>query len=74
MERLNLTIRIEPGSPEDVLLEATLPHAPGHRDGDAAAAERMIAADPGLTSANLWVAAATGDLDAARTFLGQGHR
>jgi ankyrin repeat protein len=68
-ERLSLSHPIEPAGPADALLEATLPAATAHRDGDAARALRWIAEQPALTGANIWVAAATGDVEAVRRFL-----
>jgi len=68
-ERLSLVDEVEPGNPADALLEATLPAAPAHREGDSRRVERMIAADPTLTASNVWVACATGDLAAARRLL-----
>lgn len=70
-ERLHLAIPVEPAGPADALLEATLPTAAAHREGGATRALKMIAADPSLTAADVWVAAATGDLDAVRNFLAE---
>ncbi len=33
--RLSLAVKVEPATPEDGLLESTLPVASAHRDGDA---------------------------------------
>jgi len=65
--RLDLTAEVEPSGPVDRLLEATLPIPAAHRDGDGARA--MIREHPHLTSENIWVACATGNLDAVRRFL-----
>ena len=68
-ERLNLTAVVEPGGPADELLEATLPPARDHRDGDASRPRQLIRKSPSLTGVHIWVAAATGDLGAVRRFL-----
>lgn len=70
-ERLHLALRIEPASPAEELLEATLPTAAAHRQGDAERPLKLIRENPSLTGANVWVAAATGDVEAVRRFLSE---
>lgn len=67
--RKSLHDRVEPRSPAERLLEATLPLAGSHRDGDLAAFRRRLREDPSAATADVWVASATGELGAARAFL-----
>jgi ankyrin repeat protein len=67
--RRNLREEVEASEPADLLLEATLPTPAAHRDGDTRRIERLMAEHPGASAANVWVASATGNLDAVRTFL-----
>ena len=68
-EPLNLTDPVDPGTPADRLLEAALPPAHAHREGDARMAQRLLAEYPDAARANIWVASMTGETDAVRGFL-----
>jgi len=69
MKRLDLSVELEVSSDSDRLLEATLPQAGAHREGDTRIVETLLEAQPALAGANIWVACATGELDAVREFL-----
>lgn len=68
-QRLDLRARVQTSAPEDLLLEAALVQASDHRAGDRAAFDRLCAQHPEAARANIWVAAATGELDSVRSFL-----
>ena len=68
-KRLHLLARVETSDSAAALLEATLPTPAVHREGDARRVERLIAAEPGLSGANVWVASATGNIEAVRRLL-----
>ncbi len=70
-EPLSLKDPVEPGTPADRLLEAALPLARAHREGDAHIAQRLLAEHPDAARANIWVAAITGETQAVRGFLQQ---
>jgi len=65
----NLTDPVNPRTPAERLLEATLPDPRAHRQGDARVAQRLLAEDPQAARANIGVASATGELEAVREFL-----
>ena len=53
MERLSLKDPVEPGTPANRLLEAALPLARAHREGDAHIAQRLLAEHPEDTAAEV---------------------
>ena len=68
-EPRNLTEAVEVRTPADRLLEATLPEARAHREGDERLVHRLLEEDPTAAQANIWVASATGEVEAVRGFI-----
>ena len=65
----NLVEAVQVEGPSDMLLEALLPVPSAHQDGDAKAAEAVLREHPDAATANIWVAAASGELEAVRSLL-----